>query len=91
MFSHFPKWTMTWNILTLWPLPLQAFCCIVHVVHRYKHLTTQESIRLFEEANDLVSAPDNIFAIASIYERIEGSPGDCVGARRSPRSDAPAT
>jgi len=33
----------------------------------------KESIRLFEEANDVISTPDNIFAIASIYERIEGS------------------
>lgn len=33
----------------------------------------REAIRSFEEANDLVGSPDNLFAIASIYERIEGA------------------
>lgn len=33
----------------------------------------QISIKKFEAANDLMTSPDNLFAIASIYERIEGA------------------
>ena len=33
----------------------------------------RESIKLFEAAQDILPAPDNLFAIASIYERIEGA------------------
>lgn len=40
----------------------------------------RESIRLFEEANDLFSSADNIFAIASVYERIEGACAEAVNA-----------
>ena len=40
----------------------------------------QESIRLFEEANDLFSSADNIYAIASIYERIEGACSEALNA-----------
>ena len=33
----------------------------------------QESIKLFKAAQDLLPSPDNLFAIASIFERIEGA------------------